>query len=69
MDQIIQDISLFFYYSLKQPWFFTEYGFLLALALFLIGYAFFKPTSSWKLAYLIGFSLFFYYKSSNNLME
>ena len=64
MDQIIQDISLFFYYSLKQPWFFTEYGFLLALALFLIGYAFFKPTSSWKLAYLIGFSLFFYYKSS-----
>ena len=64
MDQLLQDVHYFFYYSLKQPWFFTEYGFLLTLAFFLVGYAFFTPKSQWKLGYLIAFSLFFYYKSS-----
>ena len=64
MNQILQDFHYFFYYSLKQPWFFTEYGFLLTLAVFLLGYAFFTPKSQWKLGYLIAFSLFFYYKSS-----
>jgi len=64
MEQMLLDLSKFFHYSLEKPWFFTEYGFLLTLALFLLGYAFFKPKSTWKLAYLIVFSLFFYYKSS-----
>ena len=64
MEHILQDLHYFFFYSLKQPWFFTEYSFLLCLVMFLVGYAFFAPKSKWKLGYLIAFSLFFYYKSS-----
>jgi len=64
MDQLLKDLHFFFFYSLKEPWFFTEYSFLFCLSLFLFGYAFFTPKSQWKLAYLIAFSLFFYYKSS-----
>jgi D-alanyl-lipoteichoic acid acyltransferase DltB (MBOAT superfamily) len=64
MKKVIADLSTFFDFSLKEPWFFTEYSFLLCLALFLMGYNFFTAKSSWKLLYLIAFSLFFYYKSS-----
>ena len=67
-NRILTDITPFFTYDLKSPWFFTEFGFLLTLAFFLIGYAFFKPKSQWKLIYLILFSLFFYYKSSGPLL-
>lgn len=64
MNKLIADLTSFFDYSLKEPWFFTEFSFLLCLALFLLLYAFFAPKSPWKLLYLITFSLFFYYKSS-----
>lgn len=67
-NRILTDLTPFFTYDLKSPWFFTEFGFLLTLSLFLIGYAFFKPKSQWKLIYLILFSLFFYYKSSGPLL-
>jgi len=66
LDRILSDLPLFFRYSLNpnEHWVFTQTSFLLVLSFFLVGYAFFKSTSRWKLAYLIGFSLFFYYKSS-----
>jgi len=54
----------FFSYSFENPWFFTNYGFLLILSLFLIFYSGFSSTSFWKKLYVILFSLFFYYKSS-----
>lgn len=54
----------FFSYSFENPWFFTNYGFLLVLGLFLTIYAGFSSTGFWKKLYVILFSLFFYYKSS-----
>lgn len=54
----------FFSYSFENPWFFTNYGFLIVLSLFLIFYSGFSSTSFWKKLYVILFSLFFYYKSS-----
>ena len=59
-----EELFNFVSYSFEKPWFFTSYSFLLTLSVFLIGYAFFSPSSRWKCAYLIVFSLFFYYKSS-----
>lgn len=64
MDKLFGDLKALGTYSLKEPWFFTEYSFLLLLAVFLIGYAVFPRISRLKNAYLILFSLFFYYKSS-----
>jgi D-alanyl-lipoteichoic acid acyltransferase DltB (MBOAT superfamily) len=64
MDRLIEDVKALGAYSLQKPWFFTEYSFLLLLAVFLIGYSFFPRVSKLKNAYLILFSLFFYYKSS-----
>lgn len=54
----------FFSYSFDNPWFFTNYGFLLILSLLLIFYSAFSSTGFWKKLYVIIFSLFFYYKSS-----
>lgn len=54
----------FFDYSFENPWFFTNYGFLLVLGVFLIFYSLFSSTGIWKKIYVILFSLFFYYKSS-----
>lgn len=54
----------FFSYSFENPWFFTNYGFLLVLGVFLTIYAGFSSTGFWKKLYVILFSLFFYYKSS-----
>jgi alginate O-acetyltransferase complex protein AlgI len=53
-----------FSYSFENPWFFTNYGFLFILSLFLIFYSGFSSTGFWKKLYVILFSLFFYYKSS-----
>ncbi|MEY3048255.1 MAG: hypothetical protein RL365_293 [Bacteroidota bacterium] len=63
-NTFFSDLSGAFTYSFKEPWFFTDYGFLLTLSVFLIGYAIFRPDSKLKSIYLILFSLFFYYKSS-----
>jgi alginate O-acetyltransferase complex protein AlgI len=54
----------FFDYSFDNPWFFTNYGFLFVLGLFLILYSAFSSTGLLKKIYVILFSLFFYYKSS-----
>jgi D-alanyl-lipoteichoic acid acyltransferase DltB (MBOAT superfamily) len=54
----------FWHYSYDNPWFFTNYGFLLVLGAFLIIYSLFSSTGLWKKIYVILFSLFFYYKSS-----
>jgi len=54
----------FFNYSFENPWFFTNYSFLFILGLFLLLYAFLLDKSVLKKAYVILFSLFFYYKSS-----
>lgn len=64
MMTFLQDLQAAFNYSFEKPWFFTNYSFLLVFSLFLLGYALFHKVSRWKLAYLIVFSLFFYYKSS-----
>jgi D-alanyl-lipoteichoic acid acyltransferase DltB (MBOAT superfamily) len=64
MEQILFDCQEIFYYSLEKPWFFTEYSFLMCFAFFLLGYAFLYNKKLLKTFYLIGFSLFFYYKSS-----
>ncbi|NBU48014.1 MAG: MBOAT family protein, partial [Flavobacteriales bacterium] len=64
MMTFLQDLQAAFTYSFEKPWFFTNYSFLLVFSLFLLGYALFNKNSRWKLAYLILFSLFFYYKSS-----
>jgi D-alanyl-lipoteichoic acid acyltransferase DltB (MBOAT superfamily) len=53
-----------FSYSFENPWFFTNYGFLFILSIFLIFYSGFSSTGFWKKLYVILFSLFFYYKSS-----
>ena len=51
-------------YSTKEPWFFTEFSFLLVFGIFLFFYAFLVHQNTWKKLYIISFSLFFYYKSS-----
>ncbi len=53
-----------FTYSLEKPWFFTEFSFLCAFGVFLIGYSFAFTKESLRKVYIILFSLFFYYKSS-----
>jgi alginate O-acetyltransferase complex protein AlgI len=64
IEKFLSDIHWTFYYSFEKPWFFTEFSFLLVFALFLVGYALLMKKEPLKLAYLILFSLFFYYKSS-----
>ena len=54
----------FFDYSFDNPWFFTNYSFLLTLGVFLMLYALLLPQNLLRKLYLIVFSLFFYYKSS-----
>jgi D-alanyl-lipoteichoic acid acyltransferase DltB (MBOAT superfamily) len=51
-------------YSTEKPWFFTEYSFLLVFGVFLLVYALLIHQNFWRKLYIIGFSLFFYYKSS-----
>jgi D-alanyl-lipoteichoic acid acyltransferase DltB (MBOAT superfamily) len=51
-------------YSLDKPWFFTNLSFLGALGIFLMLYALVLDKPIIKKVILIGFSLFFYYKSS-----
>jgi hypothetical protein len=51
-------------YSLDKPWFFTNLSFLGALGIFLMLYALVLDKPIIKKLVLIGFSLFFYYKSS-----
>ena len=51
-------------YSLDKPWFFTNLSFLGALGIFLMLYALVLDKPIIKKIMLIGFSLFFYYKSS-----
>ncbi len=53
-----------FTYNTKEPWFFTEYSFLLVFGIFLLLYALVVNNKQWKKIYIILFSLFFYYKSS-----
>ena len=53
-----------FAFSTKEPWFFTEFSFLLVFGIFLMFYAFLIKHNTWKKLYIISFSLFFYYKSS-----
>ena len=53
-----------FTYNTKEPWFFTEYSFLLVFGIFLLLYALVVNNKKWKKIYIILFSLFFYYKSS-----
>lgn len=53
-----------FTYSIKEPWFFTEYTFLCTFGIFLLGYAIFFKREWLRKVYIILFSLFFYYKSS-----
>ena len=54
----------FFNYSLKEPWFFTNYSFLQVLGIFLILYGLLCNHNLFRKLFLIAFSLFFYYKSS-----
>ncbi len=51
-------------YSTSQPWFFTEFSFLLVFGFFLLIYTLVIEKNKWKKLYIIFFSLFFYYKSS-----
>ena len=51
-------------YSTEQPWFFTEFSFLLVFGFFLLIYGLVIEKNKWKKLYIIFFSLFFYYKSS-----
>jgi alginate O-acetyltransferase complex protein AlgI len=53
-----------FMYSLEKPWFFTEFSFLFVFGIFLLFYALLVNQNFWRKIYIIGFSLFFYYKSS-----
>ena len=48
----------------KEPWFFTEFSFLAVFGIFLVFYAAVIQRNAWRKAYIIAFSLFFYYKSS-----
>jgi len=54
----------FFNYSFDNPWFFTNFSFLITLGLFLVFYSAFFNFSFLRKLYVILFSLFFYYKSS-----
>jgi hypothetical protein len=54
----------FFNYSFDNPWFFTNFSFLITLGLFLVFYSAFYNYSFLRKLYVILFSLFFYYKSS-----
>ena len=56
--------SRIFSYSTKEPWFFTEFSFLAVFGIFLVFYAAVIQRNAWRKAYIIAFSLFFYYKSS-----
>jgi D-alanyl-lipoteichoic acid acyltransferase DltB (MBOAT superfamily) len=60
-EQLIRDLFL---YSIKEPWFFTEFSFLFIFGIFLFFYALLFDWNSIRKYYLISFSLFFYYKSS-----
>lgn len=60
-EQILRDLFL---YSTKEPWFFTEYSFLLVFGVFVFFYALFFDWNIVRKLYLVAFSLFFYYKSS-----
>lgn len=51
-------------YSTTEPWFFTEFSFLLVFGFFLLIYGLVIEKNKWKKLYIIFFSLFFYYKSS-----
>jgi alginate O-acetyltransferase complex protein AlgI len=53
-----------FSYSSEEPWFFTDFYFLLTLPFLLFGFAFLQRFKWVRLVYIILFSLFFYYKSS-----
>jgi alginate O-acetyltransferase complex protein AlgI len=53
-----------FNYSFENPWFFTNFSFLLVLGFFLLGYASILNHQTLRKLYVIVFSLFFYYKSS-----
>ena len=59
-SQIINALS----YSTTEPWFFTEFSFLLVFGFFLLIYGLVIEKNKWKKLYIIFFSLFFYYKSS-----
>lgn len=54
----------FFGYSFDNPWFFTNYSFLVVLGFFLLLYSLLYNRNLLRKLYLIIFSLFFYYKSS-----
>jgi D-alanyl-lipoteichoic acid acyltransferase DltB (MBOAT superfamily) len=54
----------FLNYSFDNPWFFTNYSFLITLGLFLVFYSAFYNHNFLRKLYVILFSLFFYYKSS-----
>jgi D-alanyl-lipoteichoic acid acyltransferase DltB (MBOAT superfamily) len=60
-EQLLREFMM---YSTKQPWFFTEFSFLFTFGVFLFFYAILFTQNSLRKIYLIGFSLFFYYKSS-----
>ena len=60
-EQILRDLFL---YSTKEPWFFTEYSFLLVFGVFVFFYALLFDWNVVRKLYLVAFSLFFYYKSS-----
>ena len=60
-EQILRDLFL---YSTKEPWFFTEYSFLLVFGVFVFFYALLFDWNIVRKLYLVAFSLFFYYKSS-----
>jgi alginate O-acetyltransferase complex protein AlgI len=53
-----------FDYSFKNPWFFTNYAFILVLGFFLLAYACLMNRQLFRKIFVIAFSLFFYYKSS-----
>ena len=59
-----QLLNRIFSYSTKEPWFFTEFSFLAVFGIFLVFYAAVIQRNAWRKAYIIAFSLFFYYKSS-----
>lgn len=59
-----QLLNRIFSYSTKEPWFFTEFSFLAVFGIFLVFYAAIIQRNAWRKAYIIAFSLFFYYKSS-----
>jgi D-alanyl-lipoteichoic acid acyltransferase DltB (MBOAT superfamily) len=54
----------FLNYSFDNPWFFTNYSFLITLGIFLVFYSILFNQKFLRKLYVILFSLFFYYKSS-----